>query len=72
MPASADNLNLDVLELIFTYLDQHDLFSLSLISQNFLAAATPLLYRSIKYDLGQYLGPALRVSLLRCSLTPMP
>ena len=62
---SADNLNLDVLELIFAYLDQHDLFHLCLVSQNFLAAATPLLYRAIEWDLhggGRFLKPALRVS----------
>ncbi|KAF9645527.1 hypothetical protein BDM02DRAFT_3189629 [Thelephora ganbajun] len=44
---SADALNLDVLELTFAHLDQHDLFHLCLVSQKFLAAATPILYRSI-------------------------
>ena len=65
---SADNLNLDVLELICAYLDQHNLFHFSLVSQNFTAAATPRLYRSIGYDFSQSLShPALRVSLLRIS-----
>ena len=59
---SADNLNLDVLELIFAHLEQQDLFHLCLVSQNFLAAATPLLYRAIEYNLSQLLKPALRVS----------
>ncbi|KAF9781153.1 hypothetical protein BJ322DRAFT_255344 [Thelephora terrestris] len=57
---SADNLNLDVLELIFAHLDQHDLFHLSLVSSSFFAAATPLLYRSVEYGLRQVLRPALR------------
>jgi hypothetical protein len=64
---SADNLNLDVLELIFAHLDQHDLFHLSLVSSSFFAAATPLLYRSVEYGLRQVLRPALRVSFFRPS-----
>lgn len=64
---SADNLNLDVLELIFAHLDQHDLFQLTLVCQSFSAAATPALYRSIEYELRQLLRPALRVSSLRSS-----
>ena len=62
---SAGSLNLDVLELICAYLDQRDLYHFSLVSQNFTAAATPILYRSIGYHLSQSSNPALRVSLLR-------
>ena len=70
---SADNLNLDVLELICAHLDQPDLFHLSLVSQNFTAAATPALYRSIGYHFGQSKGGALRVSLSQASsLIQMP
>lgn len=65
---SADNLNLDVLEFIFAHLDQHDLYHLCLVSQSFLAAATPLLYRAIASDLSQLLNPTQRVSF---SLTPL-
>ena len=58
---SADNLNLDVLELIFAYLDRQDLFHLCLVSRNCLAAAIPALYQVIEYD-GQLSKPAPRVS----------
>ena len=64
---SADSLNLDVLEFISAHLDQHDLFHLSLVSRNFVAAATPILYRSIGYHFSQSANPALRVSLVRTS-----
>ena len=69
---SADSLNLDVLEVIFAHLDQHDLFHLCLTSQNFLAAAMPILYSSISYHLSQSSDLALRVSFVRTSLTVMP
>ena len=64
---SADNLNLDVLELISAHLDQHDLFHFCLVSRNFVAAATPILYRSIGYHFSQSSNPALRVSFVRVS-----
>jgi len=67
---SADSLNLDVLELVCAYLDQRDLFHFSLVSKNFTAAATPMLYRSIGYHSGQSSNSALRVSLLRTLSSP--
>ena len=48
---SADNLNLDVLELIFAYISAPDLTSVSLVSRSFLAGAVPTLYRTIVYRL---------------------
>jgi len=69
---STNNLNLDVLELIFAHLEQHDLFHLCLVSQSFFDAAIPILYRSIGYDFTQSSKPALRVSLVRTSFIPMP
>ncbi|KAF6751683.1 hypothetical protein DFP72DRAFT_472600 [Ephemerocybe angulata] len=48
---SADNLNLDVLELIFAYLSGHDLTCVGLVSRSFLAGAIPTLYRNIVYRL---------------------
>lgn len=69
---SADNLNLDVLELIFAHLDQHDLSHLCLVCQTFLAAAAPILYRSIGYHFSQSSNPALRVSLVRATYILMP
>lgn len=65
---SAGNLNLDVLELISGYLDQHDLFNFCLVSQNFVAAATPILYRSIGYHFSPSSNAALKVSLVLPSL----
>ena len=62
---SADSLNLDVLELVCAHLNQRDLYHFSLVSQNFTAAATPILYRSIGYHFSQSSNPAHRVSLLR-------
>jgi len=48
---SADSLNLDVLELIFSHLSGHDLTSISLVSRTFLAGVVPVLYRTIVYRL---------------------
>ena len=48
---SAENLNLDVLELIFAHLSGHDLTSVSLVSRTFFAGAIPTLYRNIIYRL---------------------
>ena len=52
---TADNLNLDVLELIFAHLEGHNLVHLFLVSRNFLATTIPVLYRTINvnYDLSQ-------------------
>ncbi|KIP10775.1 hypothetical protein PHLGIDRAFT_84443 [Phlebiopsis gigantea 11061_1 CR5-6] len=49
---SADNLNLDCLELIFAYLTGNDLASVSLVSGSFLAGVVPFLYRTLVYHLG--------------------
>ncbi|KAK7056338.1 hypothetical protein VNI00_002891 [Paramarasmius palmivorus] len=50
---SADNLNLDVLELIFWYLPQKDLPSVALVSRSFFVGALPRLYSNIVYGLRQ-------------------
>ncbi|KAH7919397.1 hypothetical protein BV22DRAFT_1040932 [Leucogyrophana mollusca] len=44
---SADNLNLDVLELIFAHLAGNDLVSISLVSRSFLAGVIPRLYETV-------------------------
>ncbi|EKM57108.1 uncharacterized protein PHACADRAFT_142274 [Phanerochaete carnosa HHB-10118-sp] len=49
---SADNLNLDCLELIFAHLIGNDLFTVSLVSKSFLAGVIPYLYRTLVYHLG--------------------
>jgi hypothetical protein len=48
---SADNLNLDVLELIFAHLAGKDLASVALVSRSFLSGAIPRLYRTILFHL---------------------
>lgn len=48
---SAENLNLDVLELICAHLSGHDLTQVSLVSRTFFAGAIPTLYRNIVYRL---------------------
>ncbi|KAF8587625.1 hypothetical protein K439DRAFT_1630508 [Ramaria rubella] len=50
---SADNVNYDVLTLIFAFLGNNDLVSASLVSKSFKAGTTPRLYRSIYFKLGQ-------------------
>ncbi|TFK84998.1 hypothetical protein K466DRAFT_495592 [Polyporus arcularius HHB13444] len=50
---SADNLNLDCLELIFAYLSGNDLVHVSLVSRSFLTAAIPRLYRTLTFGLQQ-------------------
>ncbi|KAI0717881.1 hypothetical protein C8T65DRAFT_640254 [Cerioporus squamosus] len=50
---SADNLNLDCLELIFAYLSGHDLVHVSLVSRSFLTAVVPRLYRTLTFGLQQ-------------------
>jgi len=44
---SAESLNFDVLQIIFSYLSLPDLASVSQVSQSFLAGALPRLYRSL-------------------------
>ncbi|KAI9513389.1 hypothetical protein F5148DRAFT_971713 [Russula earlei] len=44
---TAESLNFDVLQIIFSYLSLSDLASVSLVSQSFLASALPRLYRSL-------------------------
>ena len=62
---SADNLNLDCLELIFAHLHGNDLVSVSLVSRSFLAGVIPRLYRSLVFRLNQAKRyPAVRRILL--------
>lgn len=49
---SADNLNLDCLELIFQFLSGNDLASVALVSKSFLAGVVPRLYRSLVFHTG--------------------
>lgn len=49
---TADNLNLDCLELICAHLSGNDLVSVSLVSRSFLAAVLPQLYRTLTFHLG--------------------
>jgi len=44
---SAESLNFDVLQIIFSHLSPHDLASVSQVNQSFLAGALPRLYRSL-------------------------
>jgi len=53
---TADNLNLNVLELIFSFLFGNDLPSVALVSRSFLAAVIPRLYNTISYRLRQAKG----------------
>jgi len=46
---TTESLNFDVLQIIFSYLSPSDLASVSLVSQSFLAAALPRLYRSLGF-----------------------
>lgn len=50
---AADNLNLDVLELIFAYLSGNDLVAVALVSRSFFAGVIPRLYRTILFRLSQ-------------------
>ena len=66
---SADNLNLDCLDLIFSYLYGNDLVSVSLVSRSFLAGVIPRLYRSLVFKLNQAKRyPAVRQIFLLLSL----
>lgn len=53
---SADNLHLDITEHICSYLSQHDLTSVGLVSRSFLAGALPVLYRNIVFRLREAKG----------------
>lgn len=48
---SADNLNFDVLEVIFSFLSGHDLHSVALVSHSFYAGVLPRLYRTLRYTM---------------------
>ncbi|KAJ7141615.1 hypothetical protein C8R46DRAFT_1180811 [Mycena filopes] len=48
---TADNVNLDVLELIFSYLAGNDLASVALVSQSFCAGVIPRLYSTLLFRL---------------------
>ena len=62
---SADNLNLDVLELVFCFLSGNDLPSVALVSKSFLAGVIPRLYSTISYQIRQAKGYS-TVSELLC------
>ena len=62
---SADNLNLDVLELIFAFLSGNDLPSVASVSRSFLAGVIPRLYRRIWVVLKQAKG----YDVVSCSAT---
>jgi hypothetical protein len=53
---SADNLNYDVLLLIFAYLGESDLASVAAASQAFWAGALPLLYKTLPFRYAQAKG----------------
>ncbi|CAK5266867.1 unnamed protein product [Mycena citricolor] len=48
---SADNINLDVLELIFAYLSGNDLVSVALVSHSFFSGVIPQLYSTLLFRL---------------------
>ena len=50
---SADNLNYDVLGMIFSHLVGNDLVAVSLVSWSFYAAVTPRIYRTLFFRQGQ-------------------
>lgn len=51
---SAQNLNLDVLELVFAHLaTSNDLASVALVSRSFLAGVIPRLYETLLFRLSQ-------------------
>lgn len=47
---SADNLHLDVLQLIFEHISEHDISSVSLVSRSFLNGVIPRLYEKITFS----------------------
>jgi hypothetical protein len=46
---TADNLNLDVLELIFAFISGNDLVAVSSVSKSFLAGVIPCLYATVSF-----------------------
>ncbi|KAF9484083.1 hypothetical protein BDN70DRAFT_903847 [Pholiota conissans] len=60
---SADNLNLDVLELIFCFLSGNDLPSVALVSKSFLTGVIPRLYSTISYRTRQAKGYATKETM---------
>lgn len=46
---TADNLNLDVLELIFAFISGNDLVAISSVSKSFLAGVIPCLYATVSF-----------------------
>lgn len=55
---TADSLNFDVLELIFSYLSGQDLASVAQVNKSFLAGALPRLYKNVWYRLREGKGYA--------------
>ncbi|KJA23864.1 hypothetical protein HYPSUDRAFT_39391 [Hypholoma sublateritium FD-334 SS-4] len=60
---SADNLNLDVLELVFCFLSGNDLPSVALVSKSFLAGVIPRLYSTISYQIRQAKGYSIKETM---------
>ncbi|KAF8911353.1 hypothetical protein CPB85DRAFT_1434892 [Mucidula mucida] len=48
---TADNLNIDVLELVFSFLSGNDLHSVALVSHSFYDGVLPRLYRTLRYTM---------------------
>ncbi len=48
---TADNLNLDVLELVFSHLSGNDLPSVALVSNSFYDGVLPRLYKTLWYSI---------------------
>jgi F-box-like len=55
---TADSLNFDVLELIFSFLSGQDLASVAQVNKSFLAGALPSLYKNVWYRLREGKGYA--------------
>ena len=69
---TAERLNFDVLQIIFSYLSPSDLASLSQVCQSFLAGALPRLYRSLGFYHNQAKRyPRVRYRLSLENLTPL-
>lgn len=69
---SADNLNLDVLELIFAFLSGNDLPSVASVSRSFLAGVIPRLYRRIFFLLKQAKGYDVSCCAAMSSMSLLP
>lgn len=61
---STDDLNRDVLELIFSNLNPDDLCSVALVSRSFFTAAIPQLYHTLFFRAEQRLKFPVRASLV--------